>query len=113
MSKYEKGILTGKSPKELVFLGERIKTSTWRDVFEATMNTILDCESEKFDEIIKQFPHFIGWDEKIFKTPRKLKNGAFIEVDHLSAKTTQRLCFQILETIGLSNDDWHVETIDD
>jgi uncharacterized protein with ParB-like and HNH nuclease domain len=109
----EKGILTGKSPRELVFLGERIKTSTWRDVLEATMNTILDFESEKFDEIMKQFPHFIGWDGKNFKTPRKLKNGAFIEVDHLSAKTTQRLCFQILEIIGLTSEDWHVETKND
>jgi hypothetical protein len=108
----EKSILTGKSPKNLVFLGEKIKVLTWRDVVESTMNIIVDSEPEKFNEITKHFPHFLGWEEKSFKTPRKLKNGAFIEVDHLSAKTTQRLCFQILETIGLTTEDWQVETGD-
>jgi uncharacterized protein with ParB-like and HNH nuclease domain len=108
----EKSNLTGKSPKILIFLGDKIKVSTWRDVVESTMNIIVDAEPEKFNEIMKHFPHFLGWEEKNFRTPRKLKNGAFIEVDHLSAKTTQRLCFQILETIGLTSEDWQVETVD-
>ena len=76
------------------------------------MNIIAEDEPEKFLELIKHFPSFINWDDKKFKLARPLKNGAFVEVDHLSAKTTQRLCYQALETIGLTAEDWSVETTD-
>jgi len=108
----EKSPLTGKTPKMLKCLGQETPVSSWRDVLEANMNTIAEYEPEKFKELIKYFPGFIGLDEKKFRSPRQLMNGAFVEVDHLSARTTQHLCYQALETIGLTTDDWAVEVAD-
>ncbi|KUG16067.1 hypothetical protein ASZ90_014296 [hydrocarbon metagenome] len=108
----EKSPLTGRTPKILKCLGQEIQVNSWRDVLEATMNIIAEYEPEKFAELIKYFPGFIGFDEKRFRSPRKLKNGAFVEVDHLSARSTQRLCYQALETIGMTADDWSVEVAD-
>lgn len=102
--------VTGTTPRALFILGQTYKPSSWRDVFEFTMNTIAEFEPDKFDEIINQFPSFVGKDKRKFKMPRELKNGAFIEVDHLSARSTIRLCYQALETIGLTIEDWEVET---
>jgi len=108
----EKSSYTGKTPRILKFLGQNVKVSSWKEVLEVTMNIIAEDEPEKFLELIKHFPSFINWDDKKFKLARPLKNGAFVEVDHLSAKTTQRLCYQALETIGLTAEDWSVETTD-
>lgn len=103
---------TGQTPKILRFLDQSVKVSSWKDVLVETMNMIATYEPEKFSELVKQFPAYIDWDDKKFKMPRRLENGAFVEVDHLSARTTQRLCYQSLESIGLTLEEWNVETID-
>jgi uncharacterized protein with ParB-like and HNH nuclease domain len=100
--------VTGTTPKKLWILGQSFDVQTWRDVLEQTMNTIADLEPDKFEQIIQQFPRMIGRDKKKFRAVRELKNGAFIEVN-LSAKNIQRFCFQILEAVELTADDWKVE----
>jgi len=105
----EQGDVTGTTPKELWILGQNFRVQTWRDVLEQTMNTIADLEPDKFEQIIQQFPRFVGRDKKKFRAIRELKNGAFIEVN-MSAKSIQSFCFQALEAIELTTDDWKVET---
>ena len=105
----EQGDVTGTTPKGLWILGQNFRVQTWRDVLEQTMNTIADLEPDKFEQIIQQFPRFIGRDKKKFRAIRELKNGAFIEVN-MSAKSIQSFCFQALEAIELTKDDWKVET---
>lgn len=100
--------VTGTTPKKLWILGQSFDVQTWRDVLEQTMNTIADLEPEKFEQIIQQFPRMIGRDKKKFRAVRELRNSAFIEV-HLSAKSIQGFCFQALEAIELTTDDWKVE----
>lgn len=101
--------VTFTTPKKLWILGQSFDVQTWRDVLEQTMNTIADLEPEKFEQIIQQFPRMIGRDKKRFRAVRELKNGAFIEVN-LSAKSIQGFCFQALEAVELTADDWVVET---
>ncbi len=96
-------------PKALYILGQYFAVQSWRDVLEQTMNIIADLEPEKFDQIVKQFPRFVGRDNKKFREMRRLKNGKFIEVN-LSSQDIQRFCFQVLETFDLSAEDWRVET---
>ena len=100
--------VTGTTPKKLWILGQSFDVQTWRDVLEETMNTIAELEPEKFEQIIQQFPRMIGRDKKRFRAVRELKNGAFIEVN-LSAKNIQSFCFQALEAVELTADDWKVE----
>jgi len=72
------------------------------------MNTIAELEPEKFEQIMQQFPRFVGRDKNRFREVRKLKNDTFIEVN-MSAKSIQSLCFQALESIELTADDWVIE----
>ena len=102
--------VTGTTPKALWILGQEFIVESWRDVLEQTMNTIAELEPEKFEEIIHQFPRFVGRDKKGFRAIRELKNGAFIEV-HLSAQSIQRFCFQALQSIELASTDWKVDKV--
>lgn len=83
---------------------------SWRDVLEITLNVIADMESEKFKDIMQQFLRFLGWDEKNFRSTRKLQNGAFIKVN-LSAKNLHTFCLKAIETAELSVEEWYVETV--
>ena len=102
--------LKGSIPKFLYILGEEHSVKSWRDVLEVTLNSIANLEPEKFKEIMEQFPRLLGWDEKNFRSTRKLKNGVFIETN-FSAKDISSLCHRSIETAGLSIQDWYVETV--
>ncbi|MBI2416430.1 MAG: DUF262 domain-containing protein [Ignavibacteriales bacterium] len=108
MSSQQTGV-TGKTPRSLSILGQFFEVNSWRDVLSNTLNTIADLEPEKFEIIIKNYPRFVSLDGNKFRATRKLINGAFVEVN-LSAQSIQRFCFQALETIDLSSEDWRVET---
>jgi len=101
--------LTRTIPKTLFCFGQEYVVRSWRDVVETTLNTIADLEPDYFKEIIQQFPRFIGWDEKDFRSTRKLHNGAFIEVN-LSAQDIYTFCMKAIETTELSIEEWSVET---
>ncbi|GAK50154.1 uncharacterized conserved protein [Candidatus Moduliflexus flocculans] len=101
--------VTGTTPKILNILDQTIPVKSWRDVLEQTMNTIAELEPAKFDQLMLEFPRFIGKEQLKFHAARQLKNGVFIEVN-LSSKTIQTFCLKAIESIELTNDDWHVET---
>ena len=101
--------VTGTTPNALWILGQRFEVSSWRDVFEQTLNTIADLEPEKFDQIINRFPRFVSRDKKKFRVVRELRNGTFIEMN-LSAKSIASFCYQALDFIELTNEEWKVET---
>jgi len=106
----ERSSLTGTTPKKLYCFGEEYPVKSWRDVSEVTLTVIIDnLEPEYFTEVIQKFPRFVGWDEKEFRSPRKLKNGAFVEVN-LSAENIYKFCQKVIETLDMSIDDWKVDT---
>lgn len=100
-------IVTGTSPTQLYILGEKISVASWRDVLEATLNTIAMLDPEKFDVIAAKYPKYIGKDKSLFRAMRELKNKYFVEVN-LSAKDIQKLCNLAIETIDLTSEDWNV-----
>ncbi len=103
--------VTGTTPRVLWILGQNFDVNSWRDVLEETMNTVSELEPEKFEILINKFPRLIGRDKKKFRAIRELNNGAYIEVN-LSAKAIQKFCFQAIETIGLTSDEWQVDILD-
>lgn len=106
----EKLTATGRTPQQLTILGHRFEVASWRDVLENTINIIADLEPEKFDVLLREFPRFVSRNASALREYRKLKNGAFIEVN-LSAQAIQKFCFQALESIDMSIDDWIVQAI--
>ncbi len=101
--------LKGTIPKLLICFGQEYPVKSWRDVIETTLDAISELEPEAFREIVQQFPRFVGWDEKEFRSVRKLRNGAFIEVN-LSARDIHSFCTKAIETAELSNEEWRVVT---
>lgn len=97
----------GTSPNGLKILGQNFDVKTWRDVLEQTLNVIADLEPEKFDIIAKNFPRYVGKEKNKFRAIRQLQNDYFVEVN-LSAQSIQKLCYQAMETIELTSDDWEV-----
>ncbi|MBU0614217.1 DUF262 domain-containing HNH endonuclease family protein [Patescibacteria group bacterium] len=101
--------VTGTSPTGLKILGQEFEVKTWRDVLEQTLNTIADLEPEKFEVIAHNYPRYLGKDKNKFRAIRQLQNDYFIEVN-LSASSIQKFCFQAMDTIELTSEDWSVET---
>ena len=96
---------TGNSPESLTILGQKFAVSTWRDVLEKTMQTILDLEPEKFKIIMEKFPRYVGHKKDKFRQTRELAKGIYIEMN-VSARDVTRLCLQALESVDLTADDW-------
>jgi len=99
--------VTGTNPISVIILGQVFSVENWRDVLEQTLNTIAYLEPEKFETIAHNFPRYLGKDKSKFRAIRQLQNGYFIEVN-LSAQSIQKLCYQSMETIELTSDDWVV-----
>lgn len=99
--------VTGTTPTSLTILGQQFPVDSWRDVLEQTLNTVADLESEKFEVLAHNFPRYLGKDKNKFRAIRQLENGYFIEVN-LSAQSIQKICYQAMETIELTSDEWIV-----
>ncbi|MBE2182045.1 MAG: DUF262 domain-containing protein [Anaerolineae bacterium] len=102
--------VTGQTPRYLQMLGQKFEVQSWRDVFERTLNTMAALEPDSFDSLVVDYPRFISKDPASFRRTRKLENDYYIEVN-LSSKDVYRFCTQIIESVGLSSEDWVVETV--
>jgi len=101
--------VTGKIAKSVKILGQRVPVTSWRDVQSHTLDVIAELEPTLFQQLAAEYPRFISSDPGRFRRNRQLANGYFIEMN-LSAKDVYRFCTQAIESIGLSADDWNVET---
>ncbi len=101
------GDVTGTIPTEITILGEKIEVQTWRDVLEKTLNKVAERETDGFETVAKTFPRFITKERGKLREARQLQNGYFVEVN-LGAKQIQRVCLQVLDSIGISSEDWSV-----
>lgn len=106
-----KSSVAGTKPVKLSLLGQEFSVQTWRDVFEKTIRVIADVEPEKFEQLLFQHPKFIGRIKTLFRTPREIEGGVFIEVN-LSADSIRDFCLQTVEFVGLTRTEWYVETQD-
>jgi len=97
----------GTTPVGLKILGQHFKVKSWRDVMEQTLKVIADLEPEKFEVIANNFPRYVSKDKNKFRAIRQLENDYFIEVN-LSAQSIQKLCYQAMDTIELTSDEWEV-----
>ncbi len=101
--------VTGTKPVSLSILGQEFRVNTWKDVLICTFKVISELAPDKFEQIINQYPHFIGKEKNNYRRSYELPNGIFLEVN-LSASTIQKYCTQAIESIELTTDDWKVET---
>ncbi len=101
--------VTGTKPRLLVILGDKLAVKSWKDVYLTLLNWIADYEPEVFILLAKDYPNFVSKDAFNLRRTEKLKNGYFAELN-LSADQIYRFCGQVIQRVGLSSDDWKVET---
>jgi hypothetical protein len=100
--------VTGRTPKVLTILGEQRLVDSWRAVQMQTFNAIAEIEPDLFAKLAQE-SHFISDDPNKFRRKRQLNNGYYIYVN-FSSKDIYRFCSQAIESIGLTKEDWVVET---
>ena len=98
----------GTTPKSVTILGQTFSVSTWREVIQITLESIAELDHDRFENLLAQFPRFVGRDPARFRASRQLPNGSFMETN-LSAESIHRFCLQAGEVSGLSSEDWRVE----
>ncbi|MEG4249864.1 DUF262 domain-containing protein [Microcoleus sp. Pol10D4] len=103
------GIVRGTKPKFLFVNSKKYTVKTWRDVLETTLNIVADLDQDKFQKLVQDSPRFVNWNDQNLRDSRQLENGAFIEVN-LSAEDINSFCLKVIERVGLSSEDWQVET---
>lgn len=100
----------GTIPTNLILFGNNIEVQNWNDVLVHTLNILSEFEPEKFALILRDFSRFVNLDNSDFNSFHQLKNGTYIE-NNLGTKVIQSLCYQIIESIELTSEDWQVKTI--
>jgi uncharacterized protein with ParB-like and HNH nuclease domain len=102
---------TGKTPRTLIFLGERIPVDSWRDVQSKTMAMLSDLDPEAFEQLAEAYPRIISTDQTKMKASTQLGNGMYVELN-MSASQVYRFCTQAIEYAELTADSWQVETVE-
>jgi uncharacterized protein with ParB-like and HNH nuclease domain len=101
---------TGKTPKTLILLGERISVDSWRDVHARTMGMLSELEPDTFQQLAVDYPRLISTEPTKMKKSTQLSNGMYVELN-LSARRVYQFCTQAIEYAGLPVDSWQVETV--
>lgn len=101
--------VTGTKPVGLWILGQKFCVDTWKEVLVKTLSVIADLAPDKFEQIVAKYPRFVGKDKNSFRRSNELPNSMFVEVN-LSAESIQKFCYQAIDAVGLTSDDWRVET---
>ena len=99
----------GTKPRLLVILGDELAVKSWKDVYLTLLNWIADYEPEAFISLGKDYPNFVSKDAFHFRRSEKLKNNYHAETN-LSAESIYSFCSQVMQRVGLSSDDWKIET---
>ena len=100
--------IRGRRPTALRIDGRSIAVGTWRDVLEATVNEVIEDEPAAFEALARELPSHVGSDPTRFRDSRRLRNGAFVNVN-LSAEGIDRLCQRVREIAGASELEWAVD----
>jgi uncharacterized protein with ParB-like and HNH nuclease domain len=93
-------------PTSLKILGQSFTVGSWRDVAYYTAKTISEI-SDDFDNLAEQYPAYFDTDQ--FKNASKqLPNGWWLNVN-LSASSIKNFCRNLIESAGISEEEWQVE----
>jgi uncharacterized protein with ParB-like and HNH nuclease domain len=94
-------------PKAVVILDEVYPVSSWRDVLRQTAEVAAQWSGDKFEEqVVAELPSYFT-REPLSKS-HQLENGWWVYVN-LNADTIKQLCSNIIEAIGIPEEEYDVE----
>ncbi|MCW5890561.1 MAG: DUF262 domain-containing protein [bacterium] len=98
----------GTTPKRVVVLGEAFEVKSWQDVLRVTLTQLMLLGTEVIDQLLVEFPKNIRRSGTGLTAPKALSSELYYE-GHLNAEQIYRLCSQIVQQVGLSSGEWHVD----
>lgn len=98
----------GTTPKRVIVLGEEFEAKSWQDVLRITLNQLMVLGEEVIEQLLVEFPRHIRRSGAGLSAPKTLSSDLYYE-GHLNAEQIYRLCSQIVQQVGLSSDEWHVD----
>jgi uncharacterized protein with ParB-like and HNH nuclease domain len=98
----EKRVIPGK----LTILGEVYRVSSWRDVAEKTVESIIQT-CDNFPAMAAYVPSFLSRQSFPY-SDRKLSNGWYLNTN-LSARDIMRYVRKLMDKAGLTENDWKIE----
>ncbi len=98
----------GRNPHTLYIMGQSFPVDSWVKVLSYTLEQIADLEPDKFQDVASETPHLISTEPR-FRRSRQMSNGYYFETNR-SAEDIYRFCRHVIVTVGLSDEDWKVET---
>ena len=100
--------VTGTIPDSVTVLGTTTAVRNWREVLSTTVEALAATDSTRFQQVLKQYPHYIATSPQAFRSPKTLANGYFIETN-LQAKGIHRFCQRAVAIMDLPPEAWTVK----
>lgn len=94
-------------PIKLIIQGQEFEVHSWRDVAQQTAEYV-SCKTPNFMALAQVMPSYLG-KQQFSQDSRQLSNGWWLMVN-LSANSIRSLCHNLFSEIGLTDNDWSVET---
>jgi uncharacterized protein with ParB-like and HNH nuclease domain len=102
-------VVRGTTPRRVLVLDEWFDARTWQEVLRITLTQIIALGDEAACQLIDEFPRHIRRSPVGLTSPKNVAPDLYYE-GHMNADQVYRLCSQIAQQIGLSAEEWHVET---
>ncbi len=94
-------------PKAVVILDEVYPVNSWRDVLRQTAEVASQWSGNKFEEqVVAELPKY--FTREPLSRSHQLENGWWVYVN-LNADTIKQLCSNIIEAIGIPEEEYDVE----
>lgn len=98
----------GTTPKQLFFMGDVQDVKSWQDVLNLTLVGVSELGDATVGQLLVAFPRQISKSQDHMQRSRVMVPGVYYETA-LSAERIYNFCSQVVQSAGLSSDEWRVD----
>ncbi len=98
----ENVIVTGYTPKAIIFDGDRKSVKTWKEFLTVTCSYLYDLDEELFKSLLKKtsFQKLLSYKKEDLREPRLIKYGLYVQTSY-SAKDILNYVVLLAEEFGI------------
>lgn len=97
-------IVTGYTPKAIIFDGEKVSVNTWKSMLVETCRYLFELDEELFKSLMNKsnFKNILSYDKESLRSPEKVRQGIFVQTNY-SAKDVLSYVVLFTEEFNISN----------